>query len=288
MCHVWTYWLMKNMFFQARASVDSLKAWKLSHLPLLTALNSELTVQRENLFYHLGEEWKGLVIWKLPPSTGKRSSPSTVFQMSSFVMVCSRVWPICHYIACLNLFVCLVYSVLLQQSCDCSLVWISEPAGLQSLLKVELKLSRGCIKNEETKPSPLLCSVLQALAIQGALQHKIILFSKSQNQHCVQQGCSLIINSHSFVLHYLPISWYLLSVYFYWICFCVPQVKCCWSPCWSHWWSTLLCLWSWWSSRMKEWCWPCSVWRRAVRKSPHRRRFTTNYSWCSGRCMHTF
>lgn len=122
MCHVWTYWLMKNMFFQARASVESLKAWKLSHLPLLTALNSELTVQRENLFYHLGEEWKGLVVWKLPPSTGKRSSPSTVFQMlSTFVMVCLRVWPICSYIACLNLFVCLVYSLLLRQPCDCSL-----------------------------------------------------------------------------------------------------------------------------------------------------------------------
>lgn len=57
--------------FQARASVESLKAWKLSHLPLLTALNSELTVQRENLFYHLGEEWKGLIVWKLPPSKGK-------------------------------------------------------------------------------------------------------------------------------------------------------------------------------------------------------------------------
>lgn len=59
--------------FQVRASVESLKAWKLSNLPLLTALNSELTVQRENLFYHLGEEWKGLVVWKLPPTTGKWS-----------------------------------------------------------------------------------------------------------------------------------------------------------------------------------------------------------------------
>ncbi|XP_075878604.1 centromere/kinetochore protein zw10 homolog [Nelusetta ayraudi] len=111
-----------NQREKARASVESLKAWKLSHLPLLTALNSELTVQRENLFYHLGEEWKGLIVWKLPPS--------------------------------------------------------KEPAGLQSFLKVELKLSRACSKNEEAKPSPLLCSVLQALAIQGDLQHKIILFSQ--------------------------------------------------------------------------------------------------------------
>lgn len=91
--------------------------------------------------------------------------------------------------------ICFVCSVLLWVSCDCSLFWISEPAGLQSFLKVELKLRRGCIKNEEPKPSPLLCSVLQALAIQGDLQHKMILFSKSQKQDCVQQGCSLIIYS---------------------------------------------------------------------------------------------
>lgn len=89
--------------------MESLKAWKLSHLPLLTALNSELTVQRENLFYHLGEEWKGLVIWKLPPPTGKRSSSSVVFQLlSSFVVVCFRVLPISSYVAHLNLLVCFV------------------------------------------------------------------------------------------------------------------------------------------------------------------------------------
>ncbi|XP_068188144.1 centromere/kinetochore protein zw10 homolog [Antennarius striatus] len=50
----------------ARASVNSLKEWKTSQLPLLSALNSELTVQRENLIYHLGDRWKGLVIWRLP------------------------------------------------------------------------------------------------------------------------------------------------------------------------------------------------------------------------------
>lgn len=51
--------------------MDSLKSWKTSELPLLTALSSELTVQRENLIYHLGDEWKRLVIWKLPPTKGK-------------------------------------------------------------------------------------------------------------------------------------------------------------------------------------------------------------------------
>ncbi|XP_068600829.1 centromere/kinetochore protein zw10 homolog [Brachionichthys hirsutus] len=55
-----------NQLEQARASVNSLKDWKTSQLPLLSALSSELTVQRETLIYHLGEEWKGLVIWRLP------------------------------------------------------------------------------------------------------------------------------------------------------------------------------------------------------------------------------
>lgn len=54
--------------------MDSLKVWKLSQVPLLGALSSELTVQRENLMYHLGDEWKRLIVWKLPPSNGTKSS----------------------------------------------------------------------------------------------------------------------------------------------------------------------------------------------------------------------
>lgn len=56
-----------NHLKRASATVDSLKGWK-TQLPLLSALSSELTVQRENLIYHLGDEWKGLVIWRLPSS----------------------------------------------------------------------------------------------------------------------------------------------------------------------------------------------------------------------------
>lgn len=66
--------MVRFTHFQARASVDSLKGWKSSQLPLLTALTSELTVQRENLIYHLGDEWKRLVIWTLPSSKGKSLS----------------------------------------------------------------------------------------------------------------------------------------------------------------------------------------------------------------------
>ncbi|XP_059207248.1 centromere/kinetochore protein zw10 homolog [Centropristis striata] len=111
-----------NQLERARASVDSLKDWKTSQLPLLSALRSELTVQRENLIYHLGDEWKRLVIWRLPSS--------------------------------------------------------KEPAGLKSFLKVQLNLSHACNKDDEMKPPALLRGVLQALAIQGDLQHKIKLFSQ--------------------------------------------------------------------------------------------------------------
>ncbi|XP_020496218.2 centromere/kinetochore protein zw10 homolog [Labrus bergylta] len=111
-----------NHLERARASVDSLKGWKTSQLPLLSALSSELTVQRENLIYHLGDEWKSLVVWKLPSS--------------------------------------------------------KEPAGLKSFLKVELNLTYGSSKDGEPTPPALLRCVLQALAIQGDLQHKIKLFSQ--------------------------------------------------------------------------------------------------------------
>ncbi|XP_022618181.1 centromere/kinetochore protein zw10 homolog [Seriola dumerili] len=111
-----------NQLKRAKASVDSLKGWKTSQLPLLSTLSSELTVQRENLIYHLGDEWKRLVIWRLPSS--------------------------------------------------------KEPAGVKSFLKVELNLSHPCSKDGEPNPPALLCCVLQALAIQGDLQHKIKLFSQ--------------------------------------------------------------------------------------------------------------
>ncbi|XP_077596631.1 centromere/kinetochore protein zw10 homolog [Stigmatopora nigra] len=57
-----------NELERARTCMESLKAWKDTELPLINALRSELIMQRENLVYHLGEEWKQLVVWKLPPS----------------------------------------------------------------------------------------------------------------------------------------------------------------------------------------------------------------------------
>ncbi|XP_062867959.1 centromere/kinetochore protein zw10 homolog [Trichomycterus rosablanca] len=70
---------------KARGSVEALKALKTSELPLLRALSSELTVQRENLIYHLGEEWKQLAVWKLPPAkelTGMQSFLTTALHLN--------------------------------------------------------------------------------------------------------------------------------------------------------------------------------------------------------------
>lgn len=72
------YVIAAKQLEKARHSADSLKAWKGSELPLLRALSSELTVQRENLIYHLGDEWKRLAVWKLPSSKGKNTLPGIV------------------------------------------------------------------------------------------------------------------------------------------------------------------------------------------------------------------
>uniref|UniRef100_A0A667Z271 Centromere/kinetochore protein zw10 homolog n=1 Tax=Myripristis murdjan TaxID=586833 RepID=A0A667Z271_9TELE len=69
----------------------SLKDWKSSELPLLRALSSELTVQRENFIYILGDEWKRLAIWKLPSSKGK--SLQTLYH---FVHITQPFMADCH------------------------------------------------------------------------------------------------------------------------------------------------------------------------------------------------
>ncbi|KAM9499014.1 centromere/kinetochore protein zw10 homolog isoform 2-T2 [Salvelinus alpinus] len=127
------YVIAAKQLENARHSADSLKAWKGSELPLLRALSSELTVQRENLIYHLGDEWKRLAVWKLPPSK--------------------------------------------DTGCVCPSI-LSEPTGMKSFLKTELQLTLGGTKEPQQSPPPLLSCVLQALTIQGELQHKIKLFSQ--------------------------------------------------------------------------------------------------------------
>ncbi|KAJ8267083.1 hypothetical protein GJAV_G00138140 [Gymnothorax javanicus] len=62
------YTIAATQLEKARGCVDTLKAWKGCELQLLRALSAELTIQRENLIYHLGEEWQRLAVWKLPPT----------------------------------------------------------------------------------------------------------------------------------------------------------------------------------------------------------------------------
>uniref|UniRef100_A0A673KGA7 Centromere/kinetochore protein zw10 homolog n=1 Tax=Sinocyclocheilus rhinocerous TaxID=307959 RepID=A0A673KGA7_9TELE len=67
---------------KARASVDALKAWKDTELPIVHALSSEITIQRENLIYHLGEEWQKLAVWKLPSTKSNYSFLKTALHLN--------------------------------------------------------------------------------------------------------------------------------------------------------------------------------------------------------------
>ncbi|NXN83928.1 ZW10 protein, partial [Bombycilla garrulus] len=63
---------------QARSSLRSLESRRGFELKILKALGTELTVQTQNVIYHLGEEWQKLVVWKLPPSKGSSSLEAAV------------------------------------------------------------------------------------------------------------------------------------------------------------------------------------------------------------------
>ncbi|NXL51082.1 ZW10 protein, partial [Podilymbus podiceps] len=61
---------------QARSSLKMLESRKGFELKILKALGTELTVQTQNMLYHLGEEWQKLAVWKLPPSKESSSLKS--------------------------------------------------------------------------------------------------------------------------------------------------------------------------------------------------------------------
>lgn len=63
-----------DLYRQARSSLKMLESRKGFELKILKALGTELTVQTQNMLYHLGEEWQKLAVWKLPPSKGAHSS----------------------------------------------------------------------------------------------------------------------------------------------------------------------------------------------------------------------
>ncbi|XP_035884433.1 centromere/kinetochore protein zw10 homolog isoform X1 [Phyllostomus discolor] len=55
---------------EAQKYLKLLKTRKCFDLKILKSLSMELTIQKQNILYHLGEEWQKLIVWKFPPSKG--------------------------------------------------------------------------------------------------------------------------------------------------------------------------------------------------------------------------
>ncbi|KAM6171948.1 centromere/kinetochore protein zw10 homolog [Erethizon dorsatum] len=53
---------------EAQKCLQLLKSRKCFDLKMLKSLSMELTIQKQNILYHLGEEWQKLIVWKFPPS----------------------------------------------------------------------------------------------------------------------------------------------------------------------------------------------------------------------------
>ncbi|XP_045139514.1 centromere/kinetochore protein zw10 homolog [Echinops telfairi] len=53
---------------EAQKHLKLLKSRKCFDLKMLKSLSMELTIQKQNILYHLGEEWQKLIVWKFPPS----------------------------------------------------------------------------------------------------------------------------------------------------------------------------------------------------------------------------
>ncbi|XP_039743871.1 centromere/kinetochore protein zw10 homolog [Pteropus medius] len=53
---------------EAQNCLKLLKSRKCFDLKMLKSLSMELTIQKQNILYHLGEEWQKLIVWKFPPS----------------------------------------------------------------------------------------------------------------------------------------------------------------------------------------------------------------------------
>ncbi|XP_064424802.1 centromere/kinetochore protein zw10 homolog [Latimeria chalumnae] len=53
---------------KAESILAMLKSREGCELKILKALGTELVIQKQNLLFHLGEEWQKLAVWKLPPA----------------------------------------------------------------------------------------------------------------------------------------------------------------------------------------------------------------------------
>lgn len=112
----------------------------------------------------------------------------------------------------------------MTKSCFCEALVVTvgcsslEPAGPKSFLRVELNMSHASSRDGEPKPPALLCSVLQALAIQGDLQHKFKLFSKSQTLYSLLKSVFIPLS------HLIPINMKLAPLYFFFFKTCDHHV----------------------------------------------------------------
>ncbi|XP_041925139.1 centromere/kinetochore protein zw10 homolog [Alosa sapidissima] len=68
------YVLAAEQHGKAQDAVSKVKKCSSVEIPLLTVLMSELTIQKETLLYHLGDEWAKMVTWTLPPPSKELTS----------------------------------------------------------------------------------------------------------------------------------------------------------------------------------------------------------------------
>ncbi|XP_015345355.1 centromere/kinetochore protein zw10 homolog isoform X2 [Marmota marmota marmota] len=61
---------------EAQKCLKLLKSRKCFDLKILKSLSMELTIQKQNILYHLGEEWQKLIVWKFPSSKDTSSLES--------------------------------------------------------------------------------------------------------------------------------------------------------------------------------------------------------------------
>ncbi|XP_054295201.2 centromere/kinetochore protein zw10 homolog isoform X3 [Pongo pygmaeus] len=61
---------------EAQKCLKLLKSRKCFDLKILKSLSMELTIQKQNILYHLGEEWQKLIVWKFSPSKDTSSLES--------------------------------------------------------------------------------------------------------------------------------------------------------------------------------------------------------------------
>ncbi|VTJ86083.1 Hypothetical predicted protein [Marmota monax] len=61
---------------EAQKCLKLLKSRKCFDLKILKSLSMELTIQKQNILYHLGEEWQKLIVWKFPSSKDTSSLKS--------------------------------------------------------------------------------------------------------------------------------------------------------------------------------------------------------------------